>query len=309
MRRAQSVRHYARSSLALAVDDLGTLKEGDESNEDVLRRQLLDKDRENDKVKRLLMLWLNLLTENAAAYPTPNASGPALWTSASGESSRVREGVQEFGLDLARHTAGEWTVYGGAWPVRISLLQAFGVCWYRLAPGSARRCSNVRLRSSLGRTGRFATIFNLYSSANDWLTLCQSSLDIAPSTNTNRFHQRSATISSSPILTSLTSSLRSNSSPTPTSTEQPNRQAMLAHVEQVRLLILGMEQRLQTREEKLTKTMEKAESESRRFEELQQELATRLWSWQPRYVPASDELAFSHPLTILLQLYTIRPYM
>lgn len=51
---------------------------------------------------------------------------------------------------------------------------------------------------------------------------------------------------------------------------------MLAHVEQVRLLILGMEQRLQTREEKLTKTMEKAESESRRFEELQQELATRL---------------------------------
>lgn len=104
----------------------------------------------------------------------------------------------------------------------------------------------------------------------------QSSLDIAPSTNTNRFHQRSATISSSPILTSLTSSLRSNSSPTPTSTEQPNRQAMLAHVEQVRLLILGMEQRLQTREEKLTKTMEKAESESRRFEELQQELATRL---------------------------------
>lgn len=78
MRRAQSVRHYARSSLALAVDDLGTLKEGDESNEDVLRRQLLDKDRENDKVKRLLMLWLNLLTENAAAYPTPNASGPAL---------------------------------------------------------------------------------------------------------------------------------------------------------------------------------------------------------------------------------------
>jgi hypothetical protein len=50
MRRAQSVRHYARPSLALASDDLGVLKEGDESTEDVLRRQLLDKDRENDKV-------------------------------------------------------------------------------------------------------------------------------------------------------------------------------------------------------------------------------------------------------------------
>jgi|ERR1700722_8668824 len=50
MRRAQSVRHYGRPSLALGADDLGVLKEGDESNEDVLRRQLIDKDRENDKV-------------------------------------------------------------------------------------------------------------------------------------------------------------------------------------------------------------------------------------------------------------------
>jgi hypothetical protein len=51
MRRAQSVRHYARPSLALAADDLGMLREGDESNEDVLRKQLLDKDRENDKAR------------------------------------------------------------------------------------------------------------------------------------------------------------------------------------------------------------------------------------------------------------------
>ena len=49
-RRASTVRHYARPSLALGADDLGLLREGDETNEDVLRRQLLDKDRENDKV-------------------------------------------------------------------------------------------------------------------------------------------------------------------------------------------------------------------------------------------------------------------
>jgi len=48
---------------------------------------------------------------------------------------------------------------------------------------------------------------------------------------------------------------------------------MLAHVEQVRLLVLGMEQRLQTREEQLTRTIEKAESESHRFEEARQEIA------------------------------------
>lgn len=51
MRRAQSVRYNRPSSIALAPDDLGILRENDESNEDVLRRQLLDKDRENDKLQ------------------------------------------------------------------------------------------------------------------------------------------------------------------------------------------------------------------------------------------------------------------
>jgi hypothetical protein len=54
MRRAQSVRNYGRQPLALAADDLGMLRESDEAIEDVLRRQLLDKDRENDKVCSLL---------------------------------------------------------------------------------------------------------------------------------------------------------------------------------------------------------------------------------------------------------------
>ena len=59
MRRAQSVRHYARPSLALAADDLGMLREGDESNEDVLRKQLLDKDRENDKARSFSSCFRN----------------------------------------------------------------------------------------------------------------------------------------------------------------------------------------------------------------------------------------------------------
>jgi hypothetical protein len=45
-------------------------------------------------------------------------------------------------------------------------------------------------------------------------------------------------------------------------------EATMAHVEQVRLLVLGMEERLRTREEKLVKTMEKADQESHRFEVL-----------------------------------------
>jgi hypothetical protein len=54
MRRAQSVRHHPRPSLALASDDLGVLREGDESNEDVLRKQLLERDRECDRVSEIL---------------------------------------------------------------------------------------------------------------------------------------------------------------------------------------------------------------------------------------------------------------
>ena len=45
----------------------------------------------------------------------------------------------------------------------------------------------------------------------------------------------------------------------------------LAQIEQVRMLILGMEQRLQVREEKLIKTVERAEDEGRRFEALRSE--------------------------------------
>lgn len=52
MRRAQSVRNHTngRPSLQLGTDDMGTLTEGDERPEDGLRKKLLEKDRENDKV-------------------------------------------------------------------------------------------------------------------------------------------------------------------------------------------------------------------------------------------------------------------
>lgn len=52
MRRVQTVRNYAngKSSLQPGADDLGALTEGDERPEDRLRKKLLEKDRENDKV-------------------------------------------------------------------------------------------------------------------------------------------------------------------------------------------------------------------------------------------------------------------
>lgn len=50
-RRSQSTRHYARPSQLLQSDDLGVLREGDESTEDILRRQLLEREREIDRVR------------------------------------------------------------------------------------------------------------------------------------------------------------------------------------------------------------------------------------------------------------------
>lgn len=64
MRRAQSVRTYPRTSLTLGptstdYPDLSVLRETDEppSVEDTLRRQLLEKDRENDKVSVRASSW------------------------------------------------------------------------------------------------------------------------------------------------------------------------------------------------------------------------------------------------------------
>ena len=60
MRRAQSVRHYSRPSIAQGVDDLGLLREDDDSVEDVLRKQLMDKERECDKVRVFFIKTRNL---------------------------------------------------------------------------------------------------------------------------------------------------------------------------------------------------------------------------------------------------------
>jgi hypothetical protein len=55
-------------------------------------------------------------------------------------------------------------------------------------------------------------------------------------------------------------------------TAKVSGEATLAQVEQVRLLVLGMEERLRVREEKLVKTMEKADQESHRFETLRKDV-------------------------------------
>ncbi|KAF9461924.1 hypothetical protein BDZ94DRAFT_768687 [Collybia nuda] len=224
MRRAQSVRHYARPSLALGADDLGMLREGDESNEDVLRRQLLDKDRENDKLQTQIQ-----------SLQAQLAQRPPLET--------IQELEKEYkNLDL--------------------LLQ-----------GTQRE--NERCMAELERAKTREKMLErelARLAGENW----QSSLDIAPSaisTRSAHIHQRSATISASPRM--ISSPLVDGSLvASPDGPQQ--QQATLAHVEQIRMLVLGMEQRLQTREEKLAKVIERAENQERKFEEAKKEAIASL---------------------------------
>lgn len=115
MRRAQSVRNHARPSLALGADDLGVLKE-DESVEGVLRKQLLDKDRECDRVRthcRSARVTREV-TVITATNPDTNAAGSAGPASTTREGPGPGEGVHEPGAHPSGHTTRERAMHGGA---------------------------------------------------------------------------------------------------------------------------------------------------------------------------------------------------
>lgn len=103
MRRAQSVRHYARASVpTTGVNDMGALKEvPEESTEVSLRRQLLDKSKENDKVCGpsnlvTLLLIFDLASFFPIAAPRPNSgiSGAARAATTHRGYSGAAKGIQ-----------------------------------------------------------------------------------------------------------------------------------------------------------------------------------------------------------------------
>jgi DNA-binding transcriptional regulator YdaS (Cro superfamily) len=64
----------------------------------------------------------------------------------------------------------------------------------------------------------------------------------------------------------------SEASDSPHAASQASVQATLSQMEQIRLLVLGMEQRMQEREGKLTKTIERAEVQEVKCEALRKEV-------------------------------------
>jgi len=217
MRRAQSVRHYTRATASAAttgMDDLGVLKEvSEESTEVTLRRQLLEKDRENDKLR-----------DQIQALQAQLAHRPPI------------EAIQELRKEYSNLEL---------------ILQ-----------GTQRE--NERAMTELERGKQREKLLERELEklvGSNW----QANLDIAPAGIGSPLPSRTATALFSPPIHHMTSPAL------PSGNSRASGDAAIPHVEQVRLLVLGMEERLRVREEKLVKAVEKADQECHKFESLRKD--------------------------------------
>ncbi|KAF5312175.1 hypothetical protein D9619_002447 [Psilocybe cf. subviscida] len=308
MRRAQSVRnHMARPSLALAADDLGVLREGDESNEDVLRRQLVDKDRECDRVRLSLRSRCDMeLNMTVAALQQQLKLRPP-----EEEIKKLREEQQSLDvlmLGYQRENEKSMAIIE-QYKNREKMLERE---LNRLAGDNWRSALEIP-PSAMPRSGTLShhhrsntiSISSPYSShshshsysqsqsyspgSSSWLgdtTLTGNAMGRSRSPSpTMRPHQRRQQQQQQHSRQNSTQDDgdddNNNDDASPQQAQQralqgreereardaAQRAALLAQIEQMRVFILGMEKRLDVREEKLGKTLEKAESESRRYEE------------------------------------------
>ncbi|KAF8274315.1 hypothetical protein EI94DRAFT_1714148 [Lactarius quietus] len=217
MRRAQSVRHYTRATASVAttgMDDLGVLKEvPEESTEVTLRRQLLEKERANDKLR-----------DQIQALQAQLAHRPPI------------EAIQELRKEYSNLEL---------------ILQ-----------GTQRENERAMTELERGKQREKLLERELEKLAgSNW----QANLDIVPAGIASPLPSRTATALFSPPMHHMTSP------PPPKGTSRVSGDAAIPHVEQVRLLVLGMEERLRVREEKLVKAMEKADQECNRFESLRKD--------------------------------------
>ncbi|KAL1672351.1 hypothetical protein EV122DRAFT_284047 [Schizophyllum commune] len=220
MRRAQTQRHAPRPSgmIALSGDELGVLREGNETNEDVLRRQLLEKDRECDR----LATQVQTLLAQLAARPKP------------GDVEALEKEARS--LDL--------------------LLQ-----------GTQRENERAmaELERQKTREKMLENALAKFAGPNWQDALDLPSLDAAnvPATPSKYSKPGAGSSPSKYANPNATASPGKGGAADP---PPPTPAAHLSQLEQVRLLVLGMEQRLRAREEKLEAVVRRAEGEGARYE-------------------------------------------
>ncbi|KAF9065855.1 hypothetical protein BDP27DRAFT_1331480 [Rhodocollybia butyracea] len=272
MRRAQSVRHHSRASLsalssttsnsnqfgtaggqlALHADDLGVLREGDESDADVLRKQLLEKDRECDRLKTTLSILQSQLSvrppvEHVQALEREYKDQELLLQGTQRENERcmaemermkIREKMLE--RELARLAGDNWQASLDISPAPAATIGTLGSRMHQ------RSNTTSSTSGSTSNSGSFG------SSLNPTLnpTINTSNATSAAILSTDGF-------TASPIQDQ-------NSSPT------TDPAAVATQIDKIRLLILGMETRLSKREEHLQEIVNRAEEEGRRWKEVGQ---------------------------------------
>jgi len=220
MRRAHTFKHYARPSISSlnATDDLGVLKETSEPEtiEDVLRQQLQERTKENEKLRSQIQALQVQLQQR-----------PPL------------EDVQELNKERTNLEI--------------------------LLDGTQRENAKTMAERDQAKARAKDLEAHLEKLAGpNW----QENLGIPAPPPMNALPGMASTF------------LRPRADSTPpvhmaTSTAVPHSPSSAetqARIEQVRLLIMGMEQRLQIREEKLVKGIDRAEAESSRFEELRKQV-------------------------------------
>ncbi|KAL5519599.1 hypothetical protein ACEPAH_1282 [Sanghuangporus vaninii] len=266
MRRAQSLRnHNARSSAVSLTDDLGALKEqSEESTEDALTKKLLATERENDKLKAQILSLQDQLTqrpplEKVQELEREYKNLELLLLGTQRENERCMAELER-GKNREKMLERELT-------------KLLGEDWQRsLNIPSTTTNTTTRsgfLRPALGDT----TSFFLPQAEST------SAVDHNSSPNANSAFDESAAVSflGSPLAggpdspsTPRQNNSQNNQNGTPNDPQTLN--AALAHIAQVRALILGMEERMQARENRLTQEVSRAESETRRFEALKKEV-------------------------------------
>ncbi|KAH8111881.1 hypothetical protein DFH11DRAFT_1610467 [Phellopilus nigrolimitatus] len=247
MRRATSLRsHNARNSVTSLSDDLGMLRE-EESAEDALRRQLLAAERENDKLKAQILTMQDQLSqrpplEQIQGLEREYKSLELLLTGTQRENERCMAEMER-GKNREKMLERELAkLAGDNWQTSLNI------------PANTSASS----RSGFLRAGDTSSFF--LPQAESTAAILDSTFDASASASF--FSSPDAMDSASP------STPRQNNPPANAQTLS----SALAHIAQVRALILGMEERMEARENRLTQEVARAEGETRRFEAVRQEV-------------------------------------
>ncbi|KAJ4477549.1 hypothetical protein J3R30DRAFT_3487254 [Lentinula aciculospora] len=280
MRRSQTLRHHTRASmssaaahasqsgsmggtgqLALHTDDLGVLREGDESDADVLRKQLLEKDRECDRLKTTLSLLQSQLSlrppvEHVKALEREYKDLELLLEGTQRENERcmaemermkIREKMLE--RELARLAGDNWQ----------SSLD--------ISPAPPATASTLGRSSAFHQRSNTAPTTSRMDSSSSSGHSTNSSSPLNPSINPP--NKVSSSFAKSPSISRSTSGDILTASPIQDSDSHgTDSVALAAHIDKIRLLIMGMETRMSKREEHLQGMVERADSEGRRWEEV-----------------------------------------